>query len=58
MKDPIELREDTILILYPQNKPPVFIVFDAKKATITIQGPKVNTLLVLDPEKRILGEIG
>jgi hypothetical protein len=58
MKEPIEVHEDTILILYPIGKPPIFAVFDSKKATITLQGPKVNMLVVLDPEKRILGEIG
>ena len=59
MKDPIELHDDTILILYAKdNKAPIFCVYDAKKFTITLQGPKINMLMVLDPEKRILGEIG
>jgi hypothetical protein len=57
MKEPLELHEDSILILYPISKPPIFAVFDAKKATITLQGPKVNMLVVLDPEKRILGDV-
>jgi adenine phosphoribosyltransferase len=55
--DTIEIHEDSILILYSIGKSPIFAVFDAKKATITLQGPKINMLIVLDPEKRILGEI-